>query len=146
MAAGGFSDNSGGVTINGTASQFVVININNGTSNENFQGPLLLSGGITPDHVLWNFTGTSGNLGGTTNGAAVTGIFLAPNMAFNADNITFEGRLFGGAPNADFETVSGFTLVQAGVPEPSTTALGLVTAVFGLGYARYRRKNATPAA
>jgi hypothetical protein len=140
VAANGFNNNATGITINGTASQFVVININNGTSNEAIGGPISLSGGITPDHVLFNYVGTGGILSSSTNKAVVNGIFLAPHMAINLDNININGRLFGGRAGTDFQTVSGFSLFVA-IPEPSTVALGLVTVVIGLGYARYRGKR-----
>ena len=113
----------------------MVFNINNGTSNEAIGGPISLSGGITSDHVLFNFVGTSGNLGGSAGGAEVNGIFLAPNMKINIDNINIEGRLFGGRAGQDFQTVSGFDLFQPPltpaevVPEPTS----LVLALGGLG-------------
>ncbi len=131
VAANALHNNSTGITINGTASQFVVININNGTSNESLNGPILLSGGITSDHVLFNFTGTSGHLGsGSTNGSVENGNFLAPNMLVNLDNVVIDGRLFGGQRGADFSIVSGFMLNQpvsprsvGGAPEPSSIVL-----------------------
>ena len=152
VAGNGYNNNSGGITINGTASQFVVINVNN-TGNEGIGGPINLSGGITSDHLFFNFTG-SGNFGSTldvnqTAAFTANGIFFVPNMKVNINNIDIEGRLFGGAAGQDFQTVGGFVLNAPqlpGVPEPSTTVLALVTAIFGLGYARYRRKSSTPAA
>ena len=153
VAGNDFNNNATGFTVRGASTDFVVININNGTRNEDLGGPILLSGGITPDHVLFNFTGPGGllGLGGNVGGPTQdNGIFLAPNMAININNvlnnITIEGRLFGGQAGADFD--SSVTLIQAGVPEPSTTALAFVMALAGLGYARFRRGkgNATPAA
>jgi hypothetical protein len=134
---------AGGITINGTASQFVVININNGTSNENINGAVNLSGGITYDHVLFNFVGTGGQLGAAANGAIAQGIFLAPNMKVNIDSVTISGQLFGGgssSSNNDFQIVSNAFVVQP-VPEPSsilTTLLG-VTSLGLVGLARGRR-------
>jgi hypothetical protein len=147
LTASSYNNNNQGFTVVGTASDFVVFNIANGTSNENIGGPISLSGGITPDQVLFNFVGTSGNLGGSAGGATVNGIFLAPNMKVNIDNIIINGRLFGGRAGTDFQTVSGFELNQpdpkpdvgpgpgpdpgpgvdpgaGGVPEPSTLLLG----------------------
>jgi hypothetical protein len=87
--------------------------------------------------VLFNFVGTSGNLGGSAGGATVNGIFLAPQMKINIDNITINGRLFGGRAGQDFQTVSGFFLNQPGiVPEPASV---LLLAFGGLGALRIRR-------
>ena len=152
VAGNQFNNDKGGITINGTASQFVVININN-TGNESIGGPINLTGGITSDHVFFNFTG-SGNFGSTldvTQLAAFTvnGTFFVPNMKVNLNNIDIEGRLFGGQAGQDFQTVGGFVLDAPqlpGVPEPSTTALAFVMAVAGLVYARLRRgKGNAPA-
>ena len=125
VASNKFNNNSGGITINGTASQFVVININNGNSNEKFNGAISLSGGITSDHVLFNFVGTGGELGGAANKAIANGIFLAPNMKINVDATTIDGRLIGGGSttsNNDFQIVSN-AFVNAPVPEPSSAVL-----------------------
>jgi hypothetical protein len=145
IAANGTNNNNQGVTVVGTASDFVVFNINNGTTNQDLGGPILLSGGITSDHVLINFVGTSGNLGsGPTNGANVNAVILAPNMKVNLDNVTINGRLFGGRAGQDFSIVSGFQLNQpAVVPEPTSLVLLAVGGLGALGICRLRvRKRA----
>jgi hypothetical protein len=78
IAGNAFTNNSHGLTIQGGANDYVVLNINNGTSNEALGGSISLSGGITSDHLLFNFTGSSGNLQASTGGAEVFGILLAP--------------------------------------------------------------------
>ena len=152
VAGNQYNNDKGGITITGTASQFVVINVNN-SGNESIGGPISLTGGITSDQVFFNFTG-SGNLGSTLVSPfaafTVNGTFFVPNMKVNLNNIDIEGRLFGGQAGQDFSTVGGFVLDAPqlpGVPEPSTTALAFVMAVAGLGYARLRRGkgNATAA-
>jgi hypothetical protein len=147
IASNQFNNDNSGFTINGSASDFVVFNINNGTSNEALGGPILLSGGITPDHVLFNFTGTDGNLQASAGGATVNGIFLAPNMKINLDNVTINGRLFGGQADADFQVVSGFHLnappdQAAPLPEPASLALWSLLGAVGLAY-RSRRSKTT---
>jgi hypothetical protein len=136
VVSNGFNNNSGGFTIAGTASDSVVININNGTSNEALGGPISLTGGITADHVLFNFTGTSGTLTSSVGGATVNGIILAPNMSIDLDNMTLDGRIIGGQAGQDFQLVSGFHLNQPtalgpgsgptqAAPEPITLLLSL---------------------
>jgi hypothetical protein len=128
---------SGGITINGTASQYVVINIDNGTTNESINGAISLSGGITADHVLFNFVGTGGELGGAANDKVANGVFLAPDMKVNLNSVTIDGRLFGGgstSSNNDFAIVSNAYVHAPGgtVPEPtSILLLGAVLAVTG---------------
>ncbi|HEY1602354.1 MAG TPA: collagen-binding domain-containing protein [Pirellulales bacterium] len=146
VASNKFNNNSGGITINGTASQYVVINIANGNSNEKFNGAFSLSGGITSDHVLYNFVGTGGELGGAANQAIANGIFLAPNMKVNVDAVNLHGRLIGGgsaSSNNDFQIVSNaFVTAPVSVPEPGSivlAALGLI----GLAAWRQRRKTTT---
>lgn len=116
---------SGGITINGSANDYVVINILNASSDEKINGAVNLTGGIVSDHVLFNFVGTGGQLGAAANKAIANGIFLAPNMKVNIDSVTIQGRLIGGGgttSNNDFQIVSN-AFVIAPVPEPSSIVL-----------------------
>jgi hypothetical protein len=139
---------SGGITINGSASDFVVINILQGTSNEKINGAVSLTGGITSDQVLFNFVGTGGELGAAANKAVASGIFLAPNMKVNIDAVTIDGRLFGGGSltsNNDFKIVSNAFVNQppsssAAVPEPASLTL-FGTAIIGLIGWHWRRRR-----
>lgn len=131
IASNGFNNNNQGFTINGGPNDYVVLNIDNGTSNEAFGGPISLTGGISEDHVLLNFVGTGGNLGASAGGATINATVLVPNMKVNLDNMTLNGHLFGGASGQDFQTVSGFNLNAPIIPEPSTLALlGVVALLF----------------
>lgn len=138
IASNGFNNNNQGFTVNGGVNDYVVLNIDNGTSNEAFGGPILLSGGITPDHVLFNFVGTGGNLGASAGGATINGTVLVPHMNVNLDNMTLNGHLFGGQTGGDFQTVSGFNL-NAPIPEPSTLVLLGAGALLLSSYRRRRR-------
>jgi hypothetical protein len=146
FTASSFSNGSTGITVNGTASQFVVINFNNGTNNFNLGGPITLTGGITSDHVLFNFFGTGGTLGGSANGATVNGIFLAPNMKINIDAVNLQGRLIGGGSstsNNDFQIVSNAFVTQpapGAIPEPASLAIWGLGAL-GCAVAGYRRRR-----
>lgn len=125
----------GALTINGSASDYVVIDVT-GNNNVQLKNLLSLSGGITDDHVFINITGSGQQLGGTTNGGAVNGIFVALNDKFNINNTTIDGRLFGG-DTADFQLVSGLKL-NAPIPEPAFVQMGSLLVLGGIGSA-FRR-------
>ena len=132
---------NGTFTVNGTASDYVVFNIADGVGTNGLNGSITLTGGITSDQVLFNYTPSTSNLttynndytnltGGptmtiSTNGAATTGVFLDPTGNFQVNNTHITGRVIGGdTQNSSF--VSGANLV---VPESNTatlTALGLL--------------------
>ena len=134
-----FSLNNGqNLTINGDANgDSVVLNF---TSNTNFHGNVILTGGLTPDNVLFNFVGGSGLTGGPTlslnNGGGSTnlsqGIFLDPNGTVSVDTSNVLGRVFGGdSHNFEFNgpgnltapvSVASPTLTTT--PSPTTVTLG----------------------
>jgi hypothetical protein len=145
VTSGNFNIGNGHtLTINGTAGQTVVINIDNGTTNESINGAITLTGGITANHVLFNFVGTGGQLGGAANDAVANGIFLAPDMKVNLNSVTIDGEIIGGGSstsNNDFQIVSNaFVNGPVSVPEPGTLpmlAMGLL-GLAAVGFARRR--------
>ena len=134
FTASGFSIGNGHtVTINGSASDYVVINIT-GNSGNKLDGALTLTGGITPNQVLINFIGSGGAVQGAANGATLQGTFLIPNEKVQLNSLTIVGHLFGGAAGQDFQFVSNALMAQplTAVPEPTTLLLG-ATGLVALG-------------
>jgi hypothetical protein len=111
------------VTINGSATDFVVIDIT-GNSGNRLDGALTLTGGITPDHVLINFTGVGGSVQGAANGATLDGTFLIPNEAVTLNSLDIVGHLFGGEAGTNFQFVSNAFISQPAVTVPGPTAGG----------------------
>jgi hypothetical protein len=131
------------LTINGSASQYVVLNFGGGV-NTHFSGEISLSGGITADHVLFNmYSGANLMAGPSLQTAANNNIqyvtYLDPNGTININSVTVYGHLYGG-DSTDMQITSnaGVVLVNT-VPEPSTAALVGIACVFGLGIWSRRR-------
>jgi hypothetical protein len=89
-------------TIRGSNTDLVVINIPS-TDGLGFNGSIVLDGGITSDHVLFNFhKGDFETLAGgdtlmiDTDGNPTTGTFLNPNGNFIITDSMIFGRIFGG--------------------------------------------------
>ena len=115
---------SGGtLTIHGSASDSFIFNIA-GTMELSGDTKIVLSGGVTPDQILFNFLG-AGNQVQTSGNSLTTGIFLAPQRVFNIN---------GGVHQSEF--ISGMSLsfqsnpVITPVPELSSPLLFLI----GLGF------------
>jgi hypothetical protein len=119
--------NGATLTINGTASQNVVLNFN---SSSHFSGTINLTGGITPNQVLFNLIGGANLTNGDTlqfaaNNVTQSGTFLDPNGTIQVNSVNIIGHVFGG-DSSDMQIVSNGTVA---VPEPRTyalLALGLV--------------------
>jgi hypothetical protein len=140
-------NNASVLTINGSAGDYVAINVTD--NNPAFNGSIVLTGGITADHVLFNMFGGNytTHTGGPTltvspNGQTTTGIFLDPNGAMQMNHGLLNGRFFGG-DTANQQIVSGANInAPPNVPEPAT-----IVALLGMGVAacvlnvRRRRKN-----
>ncbi len=142
-------------TVHGTADQFVVFNIPS-TRGVGFDGSIVLTGGITPDHVLFNFDAGDFNTltGGdplliNTGGRTTMGTFLDPNGIFNISDTVLDGRIFGG--DADNSSISGTTInapppFTVPVPEPGPLATLALLGVGLLCVHMIGRRRCSPAA
>ena len=150
-----FSLNNGQtLTLNGDGLHSIVLNF---TMSTNFHGNVVLTGGLTPDDVLFNFVGGSNLLGGPTldinNGGGspshptwlTQGIFLNPNGAISVVNSNVLGRIFGGDTH-NFQYVSGsnITAPMGVVPDAGMTATLFGIALVGIeGMRRAFRRGKT---
>jgi hypothetical protein len=152
---------NGNFTINGGASDYVVLNVAGSVGNNGLNGSIVLAGGITSDHVLINYTPDTSNLttynndytnltGGdtltiSTNGATTMGTFLDPTGNFQINHSVLDGRLFGG-DTQNSSVVSGGNVNAPPSPTPEPSFLGLLSAgmlaVIGAHLRRNRRASA----
>jgi hypothetical protein len=84
---------NGTFTINGTSAQTFIIDVSGNFKMSGLAG-ILLSGGVTANHVLFNITGTGQavSLGGTS---VVNGTLLALSRSFSLQNEVLNGEIIG---------------------------------------------------
>jgi hypothetical protein len=128
------------LTFSGNANDYFLIDVS-GTFQTNVGMNL---SGINASQILWNFTGTSGNVFQTSGGDTVYGTFLATDGgSFQFSNLNLTGALINTKGN--MAIVSGSEIPtftpQAGVPEPATWALFLM-GFGGLGASLRQRRRA----
>ena len=110
------------LTIHGSATTDVIIDVTGTLSlhgNQSLNPALALSGGITSDHVVYNFVGSGSGLstsGGLNQESIIDGILLAPqrNVGFAPGEV--DGELIAGGTN--IQIVSGGSAIQPSVAGP----------------------------
>jgi hypothetical protein len=125
----------GNLTLNGSASDVFIFQIS-GTMELSGNTNIVLTGGLTPNNVLWDFIGF-GSQFQTSGQSDTAGIFLAPDRDININ---------GGIHNSEF--ISGTRLsfqsnpVVNQVPEASTVSLLILGMIVG-GLTLRRRLSAS---
>ncbi len=129
------------LTLQGSATDRFVFNITAGSYNQSSKSTVVLSGGLTPDNILWNFVGGGQGANVHSSGQAF-GTFLSPDRTFSID----DSVLFGAAIAQGHLAVGSKGLIVTPVPEISSllplVALVLVVA----GTKILRRRNMAAAA
>jgi hypothetical protein len=127
---GAGDDITAALTLSGGANDYFVFDV---SGNYHTNNGMTLSGGVSPDHILFVFTGTSGNVFQTSGGgnpAQWFGTFLATDGgAFQLSELNLDGALIMGDSNGagvagggDVQFVSGSeipTFSPFTVPAPS---------------------------
>ena len=107
------------LTLKGTANDIFIVNV---TGNANLSGSetLGLAGGVTANHVLYNFTGHGGTINILSN-SPVDGTLLALHDNIIVDG-TFNGEIIGGG--AEIVLLPGTTVNQDPFSAPATNPTG----------------------
>ena len=137
------------LTLSGPSNAFFVFNIS-GELQTNLA--MTLSGGVLAANVLWNLTGTTGQVLNTSGGNSLVGTFLATNGGqFQFSELQLDGEFINTGGNvqlvsgSQIETADGFTVPSTPLPATLPLFAGGLGAMGLLGWRR-KRKNAAAVA
>ncbi len=132
------------LTFSGGAKDVFVVNVS-GEFQTNVA--MTLSGGVTASDILFNFTGTSGQVLNTSGGNVLYGTYLATDGGqFQFSSLDLTGQLINVDGNVQLVSNSKIPIFApftptSTIPEPGTWAMMLL-GFAGLGYVGYRRRAA----
>ena len=139
--------NGQALTLNGPAGSQFVINSPSMTLNS---GKVNLTGGVTPNNVVFNLTGGPGNnlqsSGGLNNESVINGVVLDPNGSVGLSPGQINGELISGGQSIHLVSGANVNNVPTpptpSVPEPASMVLALLGAcgMAGVGWRGSRRR------
>jgi hypothetical protein len=127
------------LTLSGSAADVFYVNVA-GTFDTGGTSAIMLTGGLTADHVLFNITGSGGgaNLVHIAGTGGASGVFLAPDRPFTLTATTLDGRIFDGQQIL-IQSGASVQGPQTAVPLPGTATAGLgLLGLTAAGVARRR--------
>lgn len=133
------------LTLRGTANDIFVFNVANSFSTNRV---MTLTGGLTPDHILWNFTGGGTTVFSTSGGNLLYGTFLATSAGarFQFSSLDLTGQLINTGDHIQFVSNSSMTGAPfTTVPEPNSGLLmasGLMLGLLGIGTMTKKKMDA----
>jgi hypothetical protein len=86
---------SNSLILQGSASDVFIVNVT-GTLSINGSAQLTLAGGVTSNHILYNFTASSGSISSQV-GNVWYGTILAPNLSYSLDGVYYGELIAGGS-------------------------------------------------
>jgi hypothetical protein len=124
----------GALTLSGGPSDTFVFQITSGNFALSGDTNIVLTGGVTPNHVFWDIEGTSGQVQ-TSGNSNTTGIFLAPGEPIQINGGTHNSEFISGV-NLSFQSNP---VVNQVVPEPSSALLFITfgVALFGIAKRKF---------